>query len=327
MSGTHFISTPPKRHVALTYIVILLSSLFVTLLLTPPNIEVEFTFTLTSLGTRISIPPKMEVAEITTSSLIIALDKFNSIPPKTADRLHPVNSSLVKSIFCPENVDTYSLFSVVLLFLFISYYFQLLKIIEGKSLKVESNNKYIKSKTANNKLSVTEKRHSIFKKKDNEEVIIYIPKDITFDKVYISNGAGTINIENITTRDLELELGAGKLEIDKLITYDNTEIEGGAGEVMIKNAKLYNLDLDVGVGKFTLNASILGSSNIDAGVGELNINLLDHKDNYSIYTEAGIGSIRIDGVNVKNEANYGTGANKIDIDGGVGSININFLES
>lgn len=199
-----------------------------------------------------------------------------------------------------------------------------LKIVEGESLKMESNSKYITSLKENNKLSVTEQSHSIFHKKNDEEVTIYVPKDMTFDKVYISNGAGTIYIENIKTNDLELELGAGKLEIDKITTYHNTEIDGGAGEVMIQNANLSNLDLEVGVGKFTINASITGKSNIDAGVGELNINLLDSKGNYNIYTETGIGSIKIDGNSVKDESTYGMGSNKIDVDGGIGSINITF---
>ncbi len=200
-----------------------------------------------------------------------------------------------------------------------------LKIIEGEYLKVESDSEYITSSQDYNKLAITEKPHSILNKKNDEETTIYVPKDMTFDKVYISSGAGTINIETIATHDLELELGAGKLEIDKITTYNNTNIESGAGEVIIKNAKLSNLDLDAGVGKFTLNTSLTGTSKIDAGVGELNLNLLDSKENYSIYTETGIGSIMIDGNNVKDESTYGMGSNKIDIDGGVGSINIKFL--
>lgn len=201
-----------------------------------------------------------------------------------------------------------------------------LKIVEGEHLKVESDNKYISSFQDYNKLAVTEKNKSIFKTKGEKEVIIYVPKYMIFDKVYISNGAGTINIENITAKDLELEIGAGKLEIDKITTFTNTEIDGGAGEVIIKKANISNLDLDAGVGKFTLNASIRGKSKIDAGVGELNINLLGNKDNYSIYAETGIGSITIDEDSVKDEFTYGTGNNKIDIDGGIGSINIRFLE-
>ncbi len=202
-----------------------------------------------------------------------------------------------------------------------------LKIVEGTSLKVETNNKYIATTQDFNKLSVTEKSHSIFNTKGKEEVIVYIPKDMTFDKVYISNGAGSINIENITTQDLELELGAGELTIDQITSLNNTDIDGGVGEANINNAYLNNLDLDMGVGEFTITGSIRGKSKIDAGVGELNINLKDNKDNYSIYTETGIGSIRIDGNSVKNETTYGMGNNKIDIDGGVGSINIRFLEN
>lgn len=202
-----------------------------------------------------------------------------------------------------------------------------LKIIEGEHLKVESTNKYITTSQENNKLSVIEKKHNLFGKKSIGETIIYIPKNMIFDEVYISNGAGTINIENITAKDLELELGAGKIEIDKITTLNDTEIMGGAGAVTIKNAKLNNLDLEAGVGEFTLNASLIGESNIEAGIGELNINLLDNKNNYSIYVETGIGSIKIDGKSVKDESTYGMGNNEIDVEGGIGSININFMNN
>jgi len=199
-----------------------------------------------------------------------------------------------------------------------------LKIVEGENLKVESDNKYITSSQEYNKLSVNEKRHSIFDQREPKEVIVYVPKDMIFDKVYIANGAGTIHIENIIAREIELELGAGKLEIDKITTYNKTEIEGGAGEVMIRDADLSNLDLDVGVGKFTLNASLKGKTEIDAGIGELNVNLLDSDENYRIYAESGIGNIKIAGHSVKNESIYGNGNNRIDIEGGIGSINITF---
>ena len=71
---------------------------------TPPKILVEVILTFTSLGTRIVIPPKIALASITTSSLMIAFLKSHLIPPKTASNFVPVNSSLEKSKFCPLKV-------------------------------------------------------------------------------------------------------------------------------------------------------------------------------------------------------------------------------
>ena len=62
---------------------------------------------------------------------------------------------------------------------------------------------------------------------------------------------------------------------------------------------------------------------VDAGVGEVNINL-KNKDSYVICVEKGIGNITIDGVSVGDGSTYGNGNNRVDISGGIGSIKVNF---
>lgn len=80
----------------------------------------------------------------------------------------------------------------------------------------------------------------------------------------------------------------------------------------------------MGVGKFSLDAKVLGNSDIEQGVGSMDLNLIGTSDDYQIYVDKGLGSVNIDGKNVKDDENFGNGINKIDIDGGVGSINIDF---
>lgn len=194
----------------------------------------------------------------------------------------------------------------------------------GESLKVETNNKYIDIKQDSNKLSLIEKKRKLFEFSNNNEVTIYFPKTLTFDKVVIDNGAGSIDIEALLTKELDLEIGAGKVNIDSLKVSEKTSIESGAGEVIITEAELNNLELDQGVGKFTLNATLKGSNEIEAGIGELLLTLLDSKDNYQIKASKGIGSISIDDETQKNNTTFGNGINTISIDGGIGRISINF---
>lgn len=195
---------------------------------------------------------------------------------------------------------------------------------EGPKLKVETNNKYITPRSKNNELIIEEKGHNPIHTTDNTKVVIYVPKNTFFENVAITTGAGNITINSLNTNELDLALGAGKLTINSLTVKDSANIESGAGEVLINEANINNLDLDVGVGKFTINSKLTGSSEIDAGIGELNINLLDEEENYIIYVEKGIGSININKEEFKTETTYGTGKNKIDIDGGIGSIDIKF---
>lgn len=86
-----------------------------------------------------------------------------------------------------------------------------------------------------------------------------------------------------------------------------------------------NLDLDLGVGKITLTSKLTGINEINSGVGETNINLLGIKEDYQIKVDKGIGSIDIDGENILNNTYYGNGTSRVDIDGGIGSINVRFM--
>lgn len=199
---------------------------------------------------------------------------------------------------------------------------------EGTTLDIETNNEYINLKQKNNKVTITEKKRNWLNiNNTNNNLIIYVPSNYIFDEVSIEAGAGKVEVETITTKKLDLDLGAGKVSIDNLTVSQNTEIDGGAGEITITNGNINNLDLDMGVGKLTLTSVLTGSSDIDAGVGEQNLNLIGSIDNYKIILDKGIGASTLDGETIKNSTYYGNGLNLIDIDGGIGSIKIDFVNN
>ena len=194
---------------------------------------------------------------------------------------------------------------------------------EGKTFKAKFNNKYINSKKDNNKLYISERKHDFFPN-DKSKLIIYIPNDYVFDGVSIKTGAGKVNIESLSTNKLSLSLGAGKVDINDLNVLENTKIEGGAGKISINAISINNLDLEMGVGKLSLTSKLTGKSKIDCGIGEMNLFLVGTLDDYEISLDKGVGNATIDGYNMKDDNTYGTGINKIDVDGGIGNININF---
>lgn len=79
----------------------------------------------------------------------------------------------------------------------------------------------------------------------------------------------------------------------------------------------------MGVGKFSITSSIIGDSKINAGIGSLELNILEKEENYKIKIDKGIGNIKINGENVTDDI-YGSGERIIDIEGGIGNINIDF---
>lgn len=196
---------------------------------------------------------------------------------------------------------------------------------KGNEFKAETNNKYIKTRQNGNKLYITEKGHSIFNN-DNSDLVVYIPSDYIFDSVAIESGAGRIDVESLSCKKLYLDLGAGKVNMDNLLVLNETEIDGGAGTITIGDSSLNNLDLDMGMGKLSLTSKINGESEIDAGVGEVDLNLIGTINDYKIKLDKGIGSTKLNKENMKSNTYYGSGLNIIDIDGGVGSIKIDFLD-
>lgn len=192
---------------------------------------------------------------------------------------------------------------------------------QGSTFEIKTNSEYIESKQEGNQLIVSEKNHAWFFDHEDNDLVVYVPNDYVFDAVSIHSGAGKIDIDTLNTKHLYLDLGAGKITIDHLIATEQSEINGGAGKFTINDGELHNLKMNAGAGKLTLTSKIVGTSEIDCGVGKVNINLLGSVDDYRIEVDEGIGSIDVDQL-TKYDDYYGNGDNFISIDGGVGSIDV-----
>ncbi len=195
----------------------------------------------------------------------------------------------------------------------------------GDNFRAESSNEYIEARQDNDILYIKERSHN-FKGTYGGDLIIYVPEDYLFDIVKIDNGAGKIDIEEINTRKIDLDLGAGRVNIKKMFVKVAGKISSGAGELTITDSEINEMDFDMGAGKVTINAKITGDSEIDAGVGALNLNLYDSEEDYQIKVDKGIGKITYIDREVTS-GTYGNGVNEIDIDGGIGTIKISFLEN
>lgn len=191
----------------------------------------------------------------------------------------------------------------------------------GDKLLVSSDSKYINCIQDENKIQVIEKSHVSFSN-NTSKLIITIPRDLMFDVVDIEAGAGKINIEELETKRLHLDLGAGRVDIKNLIVTERTKIEGGAGKFAIQNGTINNLKFALGVGDAKINSAILGNSTIDASVSKLDVNLRGSINDYEISIDKGIGSIKFNGETLKDKSVVGNGNNYLEINGGVGTIKI-----
>lgn len=181
------------------------------------------------------------------------------------------------------------------------------------------------SKVENGVLKIEEKSKKLFNTKKGGNITVTVPSNI-LEKLEIDHGAGVLTIRDISVNYFELEHGAGKVLMEN-VTFSNTNIDGGAGEIVIASSKLNNMDLDLGAGRLELEALVTGNSNIDCGVGKVDVKLLGNRNDYQIIVNKGIGKVTIDNNDYKDGSIVGNGYNKLNIDGGVGSISVNFKEN
>ena len=112
---------------------------------------------------------------------------------------------------------------------------------------------------------------------------------------------------------------------ESLTATKRADIDGGAGKIFIGGGSLSGLELDMGVGALYLHSELLGESNLNMGVGDVKLLLLGDKSNYRLDIDKGIGEVIFAGSTVSG-GTFGNGAHKVDIDGGIGRISIEFVE-
>ena len=193
---------------------------------------------------------------------------------------------------------------------------------KDKNLSAATNNENISYRIRGNSLIITEKSTSIFNNDTTTDLVIYIPEEHNLEELSLDAGAGKVELYDISVQELELDLGAGNVEIDYLEVTKEATINGGAGNIVINNSTIKDLELDMGIGTLELTSTLLGDNEISCGVGEVVINLIGN--DYQIEVDKGIGTTTIAGEKIRDGKIYGEGKNKLEIDGGIGSINIDF---
>lgn len=196
---------------------------------------------------------------------------------------------------------------------------------KGEQFSVESNLKNLTVNEQNGVLTIKEAKKISFSGND-AKLTLSIPDTPVFEKVTIVTGAGRFNVDRLCADTLNLELGAGDVKFGTLIANKDIDIEGGAGRITVSDGALRNLDLDMGVGQLNLTAALSGDNEFDLGVGESNITVLGDKESFDLEIEKGLGSVTLDGKSVGNVKDFGSGDDRIDINGGVGAIRVDFEE-
>lgn len=157
-------------------------------------------------------------------------------------------------------------------------------------------------------------------------IIIYLPNEFNISELDLNLGAGKIDIDKIFVETLLMDLGAGTMTAKEINVNEKATINGGAGNINIYSGTINNLNLKLGAGNASIESDLTGSNILTTGVGKLNLGLSRSKDNYKFDINKGLGNIILNDFNVSEDTLIGDGETKIKISGAVGNIIINTAE-
>lgn len=177
-------------------------------------------------------------------------------------------------------------------------------IVTGDSFSVESNSSKLEVNDSNGRLVITDSTRN---PKTPIKVKVCIPEIANIRRIDITAGAGDIYAESLVCSSLNLECGAGDIEITEAVATVKADIEGGVGEITIGGGTLNDLDLEMGVGSLKLTNRLRGECDLEFGVGDAELTLIGTAEDYSINydshgdrsrttvnIEKGIGTVNID---------------------------------
>ena len=203
-----------------------------------------------------------------------------------------------------------------------------IEIKEGEKFEVKTNDPDVKFYHENSKVKIkTDKTFSWHLSNSSRgTIIIYLPNEFNISELDLNLGAGKIDIDKIFVETLLMDLGAGTMTAKEINVYEKATINGGAGNINIYSGTINNLNLKLGAGNASIESDLTGSNTLTTGVGKLNLGLSRSKDNYKFDISKGLGNIILNDFDVSEDILIGDGEAKIKISGAVGNIIINTAE-
>ena len=192
---------------------------------------------------------------------------------------------------------------------------------EGTSFNVESTTDDLNIYQTADKVIISEKERHFFRGKNNQKLIVTIPKNKIYKDFSVVTGAGSIQVETLNSQNVSLVLKAGKLEVDNINVTESITVNSNTGSVKIKNGVLNNLNLKLKIGECLINSQLNGNNEISSGIGTVSLVLPSDVKNYKFKIEKGLGSVTINDEKVK-EKDFSVGKNVVELKAGIGGISI-----
>ena len=136
--------------------------------------------------------------------------------------------------------------------------------------------------------------------------------------------------EDVKLQELEIEMGAGTVYLNRDIETEKLSVEMGAGEYDSKNpVTAREADLEIGTGSMTFADLSARKTDGECGLGELDLTLTGTQEDYNYDLECGVGNLDVGSDSYsglgREKSISNTGADrKVDLECGMGNVSVNF---
>ena len=162
----------------------------------------------------------------------------------------------------------------------------------------------------------------------HEVLVIQVPAGFEFNRVFMDIGAGRVVVDQILADRADLTVGAGQIDVD-FLRADVLDVSIGAGQGSIDDLEVRRTNMSVGAGQLDVTGSLEERADIDCGVGEIIFNVRGSQEDFGHSISVGIGEANFGTLSVSGLGRDATGNQHldrmIDINVGIGSVTVNFL--
>lgn len=171
------------------------------------------------------------------------------------------------------------------------------------------------------------------------KLVIRIPKDKMFDELTLEIGAADVDVSldtQLFASEMDISLGTGQLQGSSaqdgqvILNARELNLDIGAGKLELSGIIADEMDAECGAGEMSLKNVSARSANVECGVGRVVLEMDGRKEYYNYDVECGIGHVVIgdstySGLGTSKNIDNG-GDRNMNIECGIGEVEISFTE-
>ncbi|MCM1065438.1 MAG: DUF4097 domain-containing protein [Eubacterium sp.] len=123
-------------------------------------------------------------------------------------------------------------------------------------------------------------------------IILYVPENAYFEEADIEVGAGRLEFDRLQAKEISLEVGAGQISLDKLQS-ESLKVSVGLGQIALENMTVGELDAEVGMGEFVAAGALNGDGDVECAMGNVSLTLEGNQKDFNYGLSKAMGNVTL----------------------------------